>query len=634
MWNSIWSGISNAASSVANTVSSWFGGGGNQSANALQGTYTGAPLNSGTANYSSPGRTYGPTNPYPNAQTISASSGVPSYGTPSSGLSGTAYGPSLPVTYNAGAQSTSGGGYSGSNNYGGFGNVSYGPVAPTTISASSLGMKGMAGTSSTQMGAGGAQPIVLGSTPYSAGANRVDTTGLAGNMAGIYNRNNADGTFTPVVDRQNETDLQTAKRYKDIFDGLGVKPTVAEDPEVIAARRDRQRIQQALLAPTSELNAVIAKQNQDLLQLRQTGSQEGVTEAVYGWQSSAINYNAAIRALPLQASISSLQGDLKLAQDYLTELTQIKQEQINNQYEFNSKLIAAILPALDKKDQRAYDEIKTANERAYNLHRDNIKAQDDWQQLAASSGQGGLIKSIASLNPTDPNFRKKLGEITAGIGGSLTGESSMLTAYAQQYASTGVIPSGIPKGSFGTIAGIAKELPKAEGQILDRATGITPDKLGAAGDAYGALYSAMKLSRDLAELDKKRVGGLVAGTLGKIFGASDQQRYVDLRSQIVDLLSRARSGAALTVTEEARYNDMLPGRFSNPLFLGANTQTRISNFSNALTSDLINKTNSKGWAINGLTPIKLGNNTYTVGDIIEVGGARGRINPDGSITQI
>ena len=72
------------------------------------------------------------------------------------------------------------------------------------------------------------------------------------------------------------------------------------------------------------------------------------------------------------------------------------------------------------------------------------------------------------------------------------------------------------------------------------------------------LYSVSQLSDQLLALDKERIGGVISGSLGKVFGSGDQARYMDLRSQIVDLLSRARSGAALTVSEERRYSEMLP----------------------------------------------------------------------------
>jgi len=210
-----------------------------------------------------------------------------------------------------------------------------------------------------------------------------------------------------------------------------------------------------------------------------------------------------------------------------------------------------------------------------------------------------------------------------------------LVAYAQQYASTGAVPTGIPKGSFGVIAQVAKELPKLPGELIDSKTGVKPKIGEEAQRAYSALYSAIELSKQLEELDKQRWGGIISGTLGKTFGNEDQQNYVDLREQIVDLLSRARSGAALTVEEEKRYSGMLPSRFSEPLGLGANSEVRIGNFRSTLTQDLVNKTSSLGVKVNGISPVKVGDEEHVVGDVIENElGQFGRINADGTITLI
>ena len=153
--------------------------------------------------------------------------------------------------------------------------------------------------------------------------------------------------------------------------------------------------------------------------------------------------------------------------------------------------------------------------------------------------------------------------------------------------------------------------------------------------AYSALYSAIELSKELAELDKERWGGVVSGSLGKVFGNEDQARYVALRTQIIDLLARARSGAALTAVEEARYAGMLPGRFSEPFALGTNSDVRINNFTKTLTDDLVNKTSAQGVKVNGLSKVKVDGQEYTVGDIIQnAQGVMGRINADGSITII
>ena len=66
---------------------------------------------------------------------------------------------------------------------------------------------------------------------------------------------------------------------------------------------------------------------------------------------------------------------------------------------------------------------------------------------------------------------------------------------------------------------------------------------------------------------------------------------MDLKSQIVDLLARARTGAVLTEAEEKFYGRLLPGRIGQIGFglFGVNTQDRIDNFINNLSSDIQNK---------------------------------------------
>jgi hypothetical protein len=558
MFSSIWGGIRNLASGVYNTVNSVgssivnaFGGGGNQSANALTapyipGSYTGQGYNQ-TPSYATPAprtssNTYGPSQP-------------------------AVQGPQLPVQINAGQQRPASGGSSSSssggnsNQYGGTGSVSYGPVAPTTLSARSLGM-GSASIGSQVSTGGGAQPLSLGSAPTSTNPGGLDTTKLAGNMAGYYTRN-TDGTYTQVKDDQASRDKQIAQETANLYnDVLGKKPTVAEDPEVIAARQQRQRIQQSLLAPTAELNAVIAKQNQDLLQLRQTGSQEGVTEAVYGGQSNAINYNAVIRALPLQASISSLQGDLKLAQDYLTELTQIKQEQINNQYDYNKNLFAAIEGKIDKKDQRAYEELKTANERAYTDHSTLVKTQGALLQNAvAQKAPQSIINAIN--NAKDINGAV----IAAGQYGS-----SPDTQITQLDNGKTVV---VDKKTGRIVADIGGQNPTATYNVA----GLTPEqasdpfikKLAAtAGGKPITDAFAQKLNKGLTVLDQ--IGGLQANIAnvktGPIVGLFKGANPWDTNAQVIKAqlnaivpnLARGVFGevGVLTDNDIAQYSKTLP----------------------------------------------------------------------------
>jgi hypothetical protein len=267
--------------------------------------------------------------------------------------------------------------------------------------------------------------------------------------------------------------------------------------------------------------------------------------------------------------------------------------------------------------------------------------------IVARIGQAGSVAEANALasgylqDPLETAYKKaQIAKIYSDIEQSNVanavgfGDASQLVAYAQQYAATGQIPSGLPKGSFGVVSQVAKELPKQKGEIVSAATGVAPTKDSEYASGLASMTSVVDLAKQLKELDKQRIGGVVSGTTGKVFGSTDQQRYVDQRSQIIDLLSRARSGAALTASEEKRYAEMLPGRFSEPFGLGVDSDKRIDNFINAITSDLQSKAASKGWAIYGVSKVNINGDTYTVGDIVDNGEQKGRINPDGSITVI
>lgn len=394
----MFSKIGKAISSAAKSAYNWVSGVSNKVANTLQkanpNTYTASVVNAGlnpnkTVYYDNSGRKY-QTN---TINAVQVPSSVGPVGSASynqfiasnpqgTSITDVTYGRQLPVNISAGSIkpssiSAAGGGsnqnLSSNLDLSGF---NYNAFAPVTISAKSLGAQTSGtGTLSGTGGIGVTQPVTINNAPISTAVGRVDNTKLASGMYG-YKYNPTTGQYEEVqaqpeqtIDAKIQKELDFYKKY------LGDKQSVYDDPEVIRATQQRRQIQESLKGPTDQLNAIIAKQNQDLLQLRQTGSQEGVTEAVYGGQQNAINYNAAIRALPLQAQLASIQGDLKLSQDYLNELTQIKQDQINKQYEANKNQFEMIKGILTKEDQRAYDELTKTNDRVYKEQQDLINYQ-------------------------------------------------------------------------------------------------------------------------------------------------------------------------------------------------------------------------------------------------------------------
>ena len=217
----------------------------------------------------------------------------------------------------------------------------------------------------------------------------------------------------------------------------------------------------------------------------------------------------------------------------------------------------------------------------------------DWSALSLDAKKA----VVASMYQKEGGSGKLTGSAPSTDGASEV--SPQLEAYARDYLETGKRPTGVPQQAFGKIAEIARTLPKNDGFIYSRATGVAPDLADTQKAALSSLYDVLTKINDLKEFDKQRFGGVIAGSLGKVFGSEDQQRYVDLRTEIVDLLSRARTGAALTAHEEKMYSDLLPGRLSEPLFLGADSQVKIDNFTRNVKSALDRKLNGYGVAIKG-----------------------------------
>lgn len=219
-----------------------------------------------------------------------------------------------------------------------------------------------------------------------------------------------------------------------------------------------------------------------------------------------------------------------------------------------------------------------------------------------------------------------------------------LVAYANQYAATGQVPTGLPKGSFGVVAKFAKESPKAQGSIVNKITGVTDTKVGAAEQTdYSRLVNITKNIERMKQLDTKRLGGLVGGAIGTTFGQDEISQYMTLRKSVIDDMQRMQSGAALTPEEIDFYEGYLPGRFSDTS--GMNTVggniffedsgTRLNNFSSFVSNRLSERLDANNLAIYGYSKVNIGGEQHTVGEIITNSeGQAGRINSDGTITLV
>lgn len=214
-------------------------------------------------------------------------------------------------------------------------------------------------------------------------------------------------------------------------------------------------------------------------------------------------------------------------------------------------------------------------------------------------------------------------------------DPSQLVAYAQQYASTGAIPTGLPKGSFGMVAQFAKESPKPDGTLVDRNTGVKSSALSPTQeDGIVAMRDLTTKLDDLKTLFNSYNHGILAGAKNLVLPSNEEQQYQNLRGEVVDLLARARSGAALTADEVKTYTNKLPSDFNKPLFLGTSGNTGIDSLKSSIAGKLDTTLKAQGVSIYGYSTVNLGGTDYKVGDTIEVNGKKGRVLPDGTIAEL
>jgi hypothetical protein len=243
-------------------------------------------------------------------------------------------------------------------------------------------------------------------------------------------------------------------------------------------------------------------------------------------------------------------------------------------------------------------------------------------------------KRLLALKETQLNIKKLEQEIaTSGIDGT----ANEIMAYARQYASTGTIPTGMPKGTFGLVSEYAKDLPKKDGTIVDINTGVRSSALSQVEQQdFTTLYSILKNVEKLKALDEERTQGLLLGGAGYVFGDQKQSEYLAYRKMIVDDMARMQSGAALTEDEVKFYEEYLPGRYGEIAFvLGQDSAERIQTFQNLINKRMEDRMTANDLVMYGFSKVKIDGKDYTVGQqITNSKGQIGRVNSDGSITII
>ena len=313
---------------------------------------------------------------------------------------------------------------------------------------------------------------------------------------------------------------------------------------------------------------------------------------------------------------------------------QNKIEALRINYEDNKDLFTTA-------EQRQFEEQQAEREREFDTKKTELTTVKDFALKALELG--------APLSTVESMLGAKSINEAISLGGSFLGSGNLgaaspeNVAYAAQYAATGTIPTGVKGAQFGTIAALAKELPKAKGTIVDAQTGVKSTVVGAAEQSdFAALQNILENSKKLKELNAKRNQGLVGGSLSAVFGGAldalgrenIEAEYMTTRKAIIDDIARMQTGAALTTEEQDFYNEYLPGRFSQAFFLGENSDSKIDNFIGAMNTRFDTRMASYGLSSYGYTKVQGPNGqSYKVGDKVQnAQGISGTILPDGSVS--
>lgn len=484
---------------------------------------------------------YGGQTPVKNYSPYTAPSTISAGGKPSSGLTG------------SGAESVLGA-FSMSN---GQASRTASPVSFSGINANSL-----SGSNS------------VNTLPSGLGGSNIGAINNAGIATMVADTKQLDPATNQFVEKQvdvNKTNAQaeadkTSKSIEELISGLTQKDSVLNSEEVKQQNEIVRQRQQEVNNYTAQLNSIVAKQNQDLLNLRGIGSTEGVTETVYGGQAATINREAAIRALPIQAQIAAAQGNLELAQDYLAQVKEVKQEQIDNEYNYNMAKFKAVYDVLTAKEKRQLDKIAQNEERAYANAKTNLETQKSWAELAIKQGKSNLVAQINAVNVGDPNFTEKMGRIVSQIPGATSTGGGVLSTLPTSIQgkiisiAQGVTDSPIGKRynaaveSVNTVNGIdAKSKNPADHQaiVYAFAKALDPDSAVKEGE-YDTIK---KYAQSTVDKYKKEITNAINGT-----GFLSEGAIKNIQTTMSNLLISRKPQFENLVKEQARIIDNIAGK--------------------------------------------------------------------------
>ncbi len=258
----------------------------------------------------------------------------------------------------------------------------------------------------------------------------------------------------------------------------------------------------------------------------------------------------------------------------------------------NYDMITQNYDIMEKQLQEKADAVTETYKSAMDILKEERDMQLKVEQSQYERGQDAISNNLnerkyalderesLSRMATDQLQREKLRIEIKQAAEQTGGSPDDLMAYANEYSATGKLPSPAELKLSGLTVGqvtmMAKQTPKQNGALVSSVTGGKAANLSSTQeDGITALYDLTKKLDDLSAIYSER---------NVLLPTQMNQQYEILRSEFVDLLARARTGAAITAFEQAEYLKKLPSATAGQI--NFYPQTKIKGLKSSLEGKL------------------------------------------------
>jgi hypothetical protein len=465
----------------------------------------------------------------------------------------------------------------------------------------------------------------------------------------------ANQSLTPGQVSDENPDQLFFDAQKQILDSMRASETAAID-RIDQVRNDLQLPQ--VMQQIREINSQIASRDAAYQQGDLALRDQTIAMPIIGRQQRVLQEQRAIEIGKLSAQAQALQGYYDLARQTLSDTIEMERMRINANADYNKSLLAVVQKIGDRKEQRLaeerareWDMTKMKYNELADLKKNALLNTNDPQKLVAISNADS-IEDLAAIGVSLKDPREVLALENASLqnqrlrqeieGTNNIGESSDLIAYAAQYADTGKLPSPselkLAGLSVGQVTEVAKQLPKPKGALVSKNTGTKSSALSPTEEA-GIIALNEIVNQTLPSL-KDRFGKISPGILGRVgavlYTTQDRQDYRTFRQEFLSKLLVARSGAAVTEQEYERYAALVPSELGNAFLGGLSNKggKTLNSLEQSMKTTLDNNLNSKQLSIYGYSKVNVNGVERTVGEVLDIGGQKYRVLPDGNLTDI